>query len=105
EAEAYSNRIIPAARGEAAQLIEAAEAYKNSVIADAEGQASRFNSIYEEYKKAPEVTRGRMYLETIERVYGGMDKIIIDQSGESSNVVPYLPLDQLQKKQNNEANQ
>lgn len=105
EAEAYSNRIIPAARGEAAQLIEAAEAYKNSVIADAEGQASRFNAIYEEYKKAPEVTRGRMYLETIERVYGGMDKIIIDQSGESSNVVPYLPLDQLQKKQNNEANQ
>ena len=99
EAEAYSNRIIPAARGEAAQLMEAAEAYKNSVIADAEGQASRFNSIYEEYRKAPEVTRGRMYLETIERVYGGMDKIIIDQSGDSSNVVPYLPLDQLQKRQ------
>ena len=105
EAEAYSNRIIPAARGEAAQLVEAAEAYKNSVIADAEGQASRFDSIYEEYKKAPEVTRGRMYLETIERVYGGMDKIIIDQSGENSNVVPYLPLDQLQKKQDNGANQ
>jgi len=105
EAEAYSNRIIPAARGEAAQLVEAAEAYKNSVIADAEGQASRFDSIYEEYKKAPEVTRGRMYLETIERVYGGMDKIIIDQSGENSNVVPYLPLDQLQKKQDNGVNQ
>ena len=79
--------------------MEAAEAYKNSVIADAEGQASRFNSIYEEYRKAPEVTRGRMYLETIERVYGGMDKIIIDQSGDNSNVVPYLPLDQLQKRQ------
>ena len=106
EAEAYTNRILPAARGEAAQMIEAAEAYKNSVIADAEGQASRFNSIYEEYTKAPEVTRQRMYLETIERVYGGMDKIIIDQNNEnSSGVVPYLPLDQLQKKQNNEDNQ
>jgi membrane protease subunit HflK len=105
EAEAYSNRIIPAARGDAAQLMEAAEAYKNSVIADAEGQASRFNSIYDEYRKAPEVTRGRMYLETIERVYGGMDKIIIDQSGDSSSVVPYLPLDQLQKRQDDGASQ
>jgi membrane protease subunit HflK len=74
------------------------------VVADAEGQAARFNSVYEEYKKAPEVTRQRMYLETIERVYGGMDKIIIDQDDEGNNsgVVPYLPLDQLQKRQDNE---
>ena len=74
------------------------------MVADAEGQAARFNSVYEEYKKAPEVTRQRMYLETIERVYGGMDKIIIDQDDEGNNsgVVPYLPLDQLQKRQDNE---
>lgn len=104
EAEAYTNRIIPAARGESAQLIQAAEAYRDTVVADAEGQAARFNSVYEEYKKAPEVTRQRMYLETIERVYGGMDKIIIDQDDEGNNsgVVPYLPLDQLQKRQDNE---
>jgi membrane protease subunit HflK len=77
------------------------------VVADAEGQAARFNSVYEEYKKAPEVTRQRMYLETIERVYGGMDKIIIDQDGEGNNsgVVPYLPLDQLQKRQDSGENQ
>jgi membrane protease subunit HflK len=107
EAEAYTNRIIPAARGESAQLIQAAEAYRDTVVADAEGQAARFNSVYEEYKKAPEVTRQRMYLETIERVYGGMDKIIIDQDGEGNNsgVVPYLPLDQLQKRQDSGENQ
>lgn len=77
------------------------------MVADAEGQAARFNSVYEEYKKAPEVTRQRMYLETIERVYGGMDKIIIDQDGEGNNsgVVPYLPLDQLQKRQDSGENQ
>ena len=107
EAEAYTNRIIPAARGQSAQLIQAAEAYRDTVVADAEGQAARFNSVYEEYRKAPEVTRQRMYLETLERVYGGMDKIIIDQneSGSNSGVVPYLPLDQLQKRQDSEGNQ
>jgi membrane protease subunit HflK len=96
EAEAYANRVIPEARGESAQITEAAEAYRNSVIADARGQASRFNAIYQEYRLAPEVTRRRMFLETMERVFGGMDKIIIDQEGASGQgVIPYLPLDQL----------
>ena len=96
EAEAYANRVIPEARGESAQITEAAEAYRNSVIADARGQASRFNAIYQEYRLAPEVTRRRMFLETMERVFGDMDKIIIDQEGASGQgVIPYLPLDQL----------
>ncbi|MBT4203775.1 FtsH protease activity modulator HflK [Hyphomicrobiales bacterium] len=103
EADAYTNRVIPAARGESARLIEGAEGYKNAVIADAKGQAARFLSIYEEYSKAPIVTRQRMYLETLERVYEGMDKIIIDQSEAGGpGVVPYLPLDQLQKRNNQE---
>jgi membrane protease subunit HflK len=97
EAEAYSNRVIPEARGQAAKITEAAEGYRNSVVADARGQASRFNAIYEQYALAPEVTRQRMFLETMERVFGDMDKIIIDQnqSGGGPGVVPYLPLNEL----------
>lgn len=103
EADAYTNRVIPAARGESARLMEGAEGYKNAVVSDAKGQASRFLSVYEEYTKAPIVTRQRMYLETLERVYEGMDKIIIDQSESGGpGVVPYLPLDQLQKRNNQE---
>jgi membrane protease subunit HflK len=103
EADAYTNRVIPAARGESARLMEAAEGYKNAVISDAKGEAARFLSIYNEYSKAPIVTRQRMYLETLERVYEGMDKIIIDQSESGGpGVVPYLPLDQLQKRNNQE---
>ena len=95
--------MLPAARGESARLMEGAEGYKNAVVSDAKGQASRFLSVYEEYTKAPIVTRQRMYLETLERVYEGMDKIIIDQSESGGpGVVPYLPLDQLQKRNNQE---
>jgi len=67
------------------------------VIADAEGEAQRFNLIYDEYRKAPQVTRQRMYLETLEKVYGGAEKIVLDGDA-GSGVVPYLPLDQLNKK-------
>ena len=94
EAEAYANQAIPEARGTAAQITEAAEAYRNSVIADARGQASRFNAIYQEYHLAPAVTRERMFLETMERVLGGAEKVVIDQ-GVGSGVVPYLPLGEL----------
>jgi membrane protease subunit HflK len=66
-------------------------------VAEAQGQTARFLKVYEEYKKAPEVTRRRMFLETMERVMGGADKIIIDGKG-GQGVVPYLPLDQLQQK-------
>jgi membrane protease subunit HflK len=97
EAQTYANRVVPEARGRAAQITQAAEAYREQTVAEAKGQTSRFLQVYEEYKKAPEVTRQRMYLETMERLFGGTDKIIID-SGTSSGVVPYLPLDQLTRR-------
>jgi len=95
EAEAYANRVVPESRGQAAVILEAANAYKESTIAEARGQAARFISIYTEYEKAPELTRERMFLETMEGVFGGMDKVIIDQSAGGTGVVPYLPLNEL----------
>jgi len=96
EAGSYANRVIPEARGEAERILQAARAYREQVVAEATGQTARFLKVYEEYKKAPEVTRTRMYLETMERVLGGTDKIILDSKG-GQGVVPFLPLDQLQK--------
>jgi len=84
------------ARGRASAIVLAGEAYRDQTIAQAQGEAARFVSIYDEYALAPEVTRQRMYLETMERVFGGMDKIIIDESGSGNGVVPYLPLNELQ---------
>jgi len=98
EADAYSNRVIPEARGEAQRILQGAQAYKEQTVAEATGQAARFISIYNEYTKAPIVTRRRMFLETMERVFGDMDKIIIDEQGGGQGVVPYLPLDELIKK-------
>ncbi|MEM8854508.1 MAG: FtsH protease activity modulator HflK [Pseudomonadota bacterium] len=95
QADAFANRVVPEARGEAARIVESANAYRDQVIAEATGQADRFLSVYEEYAKAPEVVRQRIYLETMERVLAGTDKIIIDQDGGGSGVVPYLPLDRL----------
>jgi membrane protease subunit HflK len=98
EARTYAGRVVPEARGRAAQLLQSAEAYREQTVAEATGQTARFNKIYEEYKKAPEVTRQRLYLETMERLFGGTDKIILDASGQSgSGVVPYLPLSELRK--------
>jgi membrane protease subunit HflK len=94
EATAYQNDIVPRARGAAARIVQEAEAYRARVVAAAEGEATRFNLIYDEYRAAPEVTRRRMYLETLEVVLGSSDKILID--GEASGgVVPYLPLNEL----------
>jgi membrane protease subunit HflK len=98
EAEAYANRVVPEARGKAAATIQEAEGYRLQTVAEATGQAARFNKIYEQYKKAPDVTRERMYLETMERVYGGMDKVIVDQGAQGTGVVPYLPLGALSSK-------
>jgi membrane protease subunit HflK len=95
EAQTYANRVVPEARGRVAQILQAADAYKSQTVAEATGQTSRFSKIYEEYKKAPEVTRRRMYLETMERVLGGTEKVILDSPGQSSGVVPYLPLGEL----------
>src|SRR3954447_25860168 len=98
EAQTYANRVVPEARGRAAKILQDADAYKSQTVAEATGQTSRFGKIYEEYKKAPEVTRKRMYLETMERVLGGTDKIILDSTGQSgSGVVPYLPLNELRR--------
>ena len=83
EAQTYANRVVPESRGRAAQVTQAAEAYREQTVAEATGQTARFLKIYEEYKKAPDVTRERMYLETMERLFGGTDKIIID-SGTAS---------------------
>jgi membrane protease subunit HflK len=98
EAQTYANRVVPEARGKAAQILQAADAYKSQTVAEATGQTSRFLKIYEEYKKAPEVTRKRMYLETMERVLGGADKILLDNNGQSGGVVPYLPLNELARR-------
>ncbi|MGN6095538.1 MAG: FtsH protease activity modulator HflK [Bosea sp. (in: a-proteobacteria)] len=97
EAQTYANRVVPEARGRAAQLVQSAEAYKEQTVAEARGQASRFTAVYEQYKNAPGVTRERLFLETMERVMGGTDKIILDSTGNGQGVVPYLPLEQLQR--------
>jgi len=99
EASAYANTVVPEARGEAARIIEAAEAYKAQTVAEATGQADRFTKIYEQYALAPEVTRRRMFLETMERVFQGTDKVIIDEAQSGQGVVPYLPLNELRRQQ------
>ncbi len=96
EADAYANKVTAGARGQAAQLEQEAEGYRAQVVNNAEGEASRFNSVYSEYVKAPEVTRKRMYLETMEKVLGGMNKVILDGvSTGGQGVVPFLPLNEL----------
>ena len=81
------------------RILQGARAYKEQTVAEANGQTARFLKVYEEYKKAPEVTRKRMYLETMERVLGGTDKIILDSgTGPGSGVVPFLPLNELTRK-------
>ena len=97
EAEAYRNDILPRARGEASQIISEAEAYKSRVIDQAKGDTARFNAVLEEYLKDREVVARRMYLETMEDVYGHVDKVIVDKK--VGGVVPYLPLPEVNKKQ------
>lgn len=96
EAEAYSNRIIPEARGEAERILQAAQGYRDQVIAEAKGQADRFLKVYEQYKKAPDVTRKRIFIETMEKILGDTEKVIVD--GKSGpGVIPYLPLPEFSK--------
>ena len=97
-ADAYANTVVAQARGETARLLEQAEGYRAQTVNQAEGEASRFVSVYDEYAKAPDVTRKRLYLETLERVLANVDKVIIDEgvSG-GQGVVPYLPLNELRK--------
>ncbi len=109
EADAYANRRLAEARGRAAELLQQSEAYRAQVVNEATGEASRFIAVYDEYAKAQDVTRKRLYLETLERVLGGVDKIIIDENvggGESGGqgVVPYLPLNELRSNRAGEGN-
>jgi membrane protease subunit HflK len=97
ESNQYSNQKLGQARGQAAQIREEAAAYKNRVVVEAQGEAQRFISVYDEYAKAPDVTRQRLYIETMERVLGGSNKVIL-QEGSGQGVVPYLPLPELQKR-------
>jgi membrane protease subunit HflK len=100
EAQTYANRTVPEARGRAAKIIQDAEAYREQTVAEATGQASRFSQVYDQYKKAPDVTRQRIYLETMEHVLGGTDKTIIDTGPQGGpGVVPYLPLGDLTRQQ------
>jgi membrane protease subunit HflK len=102
EAQTYANRVVPEARGRAAQITQAAEAYREQAVVEAKGQAGRFNKIYDSYRTAPDITRERLYLETMERVLGGTDKIIVDTQGDNAKggtgIVPYISLDELMKR-------
>ena len=97
DAETYANRVVPEAEGRAAAIVAGSNAYKAQTILEATGQTQRYNQIYTQYKNAPGVTRERMYLETMERVLGGMSKTILDSAG-GSPPVPYIALDPLQNK-------
>lgn len=95
EAEAYRNGVVPEARGHARRQLEESEAYKQQITAEAEGEAARFASLQEEYARAPEITRERLYLETMQVVMGSTNKVMVDSKG--GNNMMYLPLDQLLK--------
>ena len=93
EAQAYANDVVPRAVGSASRLSEEAAAYKARIVAQAQGDSQRFASILAEYQKAPQVTRDRMYLETMQQIYGNVTKVLID-SRQGSNLL-YLPLDKI----------
>ncbi|WP_296418948.1 FtsH protease activity modulator HflK [Pseudooctadecabacter sp.] len=97
-ADAYANRVTAQARGDAARVLENAEGYRARVVNEAQGEASRFLAVLEEYQKAPEVTRQRLYLETVEAVFGSTDIILLDDNGQGGGgVVPYLPLNEVRR--------
>ena len=100
QADAYANQVLAGARGESARLLEEAEGYRAQTVNQAQGEASRFVAVLTEYRNAPEVTRKRLYLETMEQVLGDVDKIILDSSvggAGGQGVVPYLPLNELRR--------
>ncbi|PWR03505.1 FtsH protease activity modulator HflK [Meridianimarinicoccus roseus] len=107
QADAYANRVLAGARGEAAQILEEAEAYRAETINAAQGEASRFTAVLGEYRLAPEVTRKRLYLQTMETVLGDIDKVILDDTSGGNGgqgVVPYLPLNELRRNQQAQGN-
>ncbi|MCY3768205.1 MAG: FtsH protease activity modulator HflK [Gammaproteobacteria bacterium] len=98
-AQAYANDVIPRARGFAARILQEAEAYRASVTAKAQGETARFEQVLDEYAEAPQITRDRLYLETMEQVFSNASKMVIDQESGGNNVM-YLPLDQLIRNRN-----
>src|SRR5690606_4459036 len=99
EARSYANTLLGNARGNAAALREEAAAYTNRVVQEATGEAERFNSIYAEYVNSPDVTRKRLFLETMEEVLGGSEKVLIENGAQNGQgVVPYLPLPELRSR-------
>lgn len=95
EAQTHASKVVPEAKGQAEKIVLDAEGYQKRLVSEASGAAARFNQVYEEYKKAPIVTRERMYLETMERILGSTSKIIIDKAPGGGGVVPILPLNDL----------
>ena len=102
EAQAYSNGVIPEARGEAQRLREEAEGYKSQVVSKSEGEAKRFTRLLTEYKKAPGVTRERLYIDAIEQVMTNSSKVLVDIEG--GNNMLYLPLDKIIQQGSSAAN-
>jgi membrane protease subunit HflK len=100
EARSYANTLLGDSRGQAAALREEAAAYANQVVQEATGEAERFNSVYAEYVNAPEVTRKRLFLETMEQVLGASEKVLVENGASGSGVVPYLPLPELNSRAN-----
>ncbi len=98
QAQSYANDIIPRARGAASQLTEQSEAYAKEVATNAQGEAGRFLSVYNQYAKAKQVTKKRIYLETMEKIYHDADKVFIDKSAAKSGLMPYFPLSEISKK-------
>ncbi|MEZ5812125.1 MAG: FtsH protease activity modulator HflK [Rhizobiaceae bacterium] len=103
EANQYSNQKLGQARGQGAQIREDAAAYKNRIVQEAQGEAQRFISVYDEYAKAPDVTRKRMFLETMEQVLKNSNKVILEKDA-GSGVVPYLPLPEIDKRREGAGN-
>ncbi|MBL0318406.1 MAG: FtsH protease activity modulator HflK [Alphaproteobacteria bacterium] len=98
QAEAYRNDILPRARGNAAKITQDAEAYEKALLAKSEGESQRFESVVSEYQKSPQVTKDRMYIETLESIYGGMNKLMVDKQATGNGIMPYLSLPELTKK-------
>jgi membrane protease subunit HflK len=103
EAQAYAKDILPRARGEAQQILQRAEAYREQTVAQAEGEVSRYLAIQQQYNLAKDVTRQRLYFETLESVLSGMNKIVIDSEKGGQGVVPYLPLPEVQRRADEKA--
>lgn len=97
QAQSYANDVIPRARGSASQMTQQAEAYAKEVVANSQGEAGRFLAVYNQYSKAKQVTKKRIYLETMEKIYRDMDKIFIDKNAGKAGVLPYFPLNEMPK--------